>query len=136
MMLTVPTKEADLVGFAAELIEICRVSVHIRAAYYRLLNATAETGRYDGSKALLNLLNRHLLRTAAHLFSPVELKFALDFERPVPKDFMSKGKMAAKTLTRLWERNGTDVLFGRGVFESLKYGAVLLKQWPEMIGSD
>lgn len=133
-MLVVPSDEQELIAFANEVIEICRVSVGVRAAYCRLMNQIAETGRYDGTKSLLNLLNRHLARTAAHLFSPVELKFALDFERPVPKSFMDKGKMAAKSLTRLWERNSTDTQFGRGVFESLKYGACVLKQWPESHG--
>src|SRR5215472_14543609 len=124
-MLNVPTGERELISFTNDLIEICRVSVGVRASYCRLMNAIAETGRYDGSKALLNLMNRHLARTAAHLFSPVELKFALDFERPVPRHFMKKGKAAANALTRTWERSSTDTLFGRGVFEGLKYGACI-----------
>ncbi len=135
-MLTVPTNQRELVSFANDLIEVCRVSVGVRAAYCRLMNSIAETGRYDGTKSLVNLLNRHLARLAAHLFSPVELKFALDFERPVPKKFMEMGKTAARSLTRLWERNSTDTLFGRGVFEGAKYGACILKQWPETTGFD
>ena len=135
-MLTVPTDNKELVTFAGEMIEACMVSADYRMAEYRVLNAIAETGRYTGQKALLNLLNRHLSRLAAHLFSPVELKFALDYERPVPKRFMEMGKFAAKSLTRLWERNSTDTLFGRGVFEGAKYGACLMKQWPETTGFD
>jgi hypothetical protein len=135
-MLTVPDDNRELVTFTNEMIEACMVSVDQRTAEYRVLNAIAETGRYTGQKSLLNLLNRHLARLAAHLFSPVELKFALDFERPVPKRFMEIGKFAAKSLTRLWERNSTDTLFGRGVFEGAKYGACLLKQWPETTGFD
>src|SRR5262245_19706903 len=134
-MLTVPTEnKAELISFTNDIVEACRVSVNVRSAYCRLMNSIAETGTYSGTKSLLNLLNRHLSRLAAHLFSPVELKFALDFERPVPKHFMDKGKMAAKMLTRQWERDSTDTLFGRGVFEALKYGACILKQWPEMQG--
>ncbi len=135
-MLIVPTDKRELVTFTNEIIEVCRVSVNVRSAYCRLMNAIAETGRYDGSKSLVNLLNKHLSRTAAHLFSPVELKFALDFERPVPGNFMKMGKMAGKSLTRLWERNSTDTLFGRGVFEALKYGACILKQHVETQGKD
>jgi hypothetical protein len=135
-MLTVPTENKELISFTSDLVETCRISVGARMAYCRLMNQLAETGRYNGTKSLLNLLNRHLARTAAHLFSPVELKFALDYERPVPKRFMEMGKFAAKSLTRLWERNSTDTLFGRGVFESLKYGACLTKQWPETTGFD
>lgn len=131
-MLSVPTDKKELVAFTNDLIETCRVSAAVRGAYCRLMNAIAETGRYDGTKSLVNLMHRQLSRTASHLFSPVELKFALDFESPVPKDFMQMGKQAAKVLTRSWERDSTDLLFARGVFEALKYGAVLMKQMPQL----
>lgn len=135
-MLQVPTDKVELLDFTNKMIETCRVSVNVRSAYCRLMNAIAETGRYDGTKSLINLLYRHLSRTAAHLFSPVELKFALDFERPTTKRFLEMGQAAARTLTRTWERNSTDTLFGRGVFESLKYGACILKQWTQAEGPD
>jgi hypothetical protein len=100
------------------------------------MNALSETGRYDGTKALINMLHKALDETAAHLFSPVELKFSMDFERPYPKLIYERGAEAAKGVTRLWERNSTDVSFARGVFESLKYGACIMKQWVQMEGED
>ncbi len=42
----------------------------------------------------------------------------------------------SEVLTRQWDRNGTDLLFGRGVFESLKYGAAILKQFVQTEGED
>lgn len=130
----IPTKPKELIGRANEWIEQCRISVGMRASYYRTLNAIAETGRYDGTKALINMMHKALDETAAHLFSPVELKFAMDFERSYPKDIYKKAKEAAKGVTRLWERNSTDTTFARGVFESLKYGACIHKQWVQMDG--
>jgi hypothetical protein len=100
------------------------------------MNALCETGRYDGTKALLNMLHKALDETAAHLFSPVELKFAMDFERPYPREIYQRGAEAAKGVTRIWERNSTDIAFARGVFESLKYGAALLKQFVTYEGED
>lgn len=135
-MLEVPTDKRDLLDFTNKMIETCRVSVNVRSAYCRLMNAIAETGRYDGTKSLINMLYRHLTRTAAHLFSPVELKFAIDFERPTTKRFLEMGQTAARTLTRTWERSNTDILFGRGVFESLKYGSCIMKQWVQAEGKD
>jgi hypothetical protein len=129
-MIPIPTGEKDLVAFANELIETCGVSKSMRAAYYRLLNTIAETGRYDGTKSLINMMNTHLERTASHLFSPVELKFAMDFDNAYPTPDIKRGEVFAKHLTRQWEKTGTDQLFGRGVFEGLKYGAAILKQWP------
>lgn len=133
-MITVPSGERELVAFTTDLVEQCRVSVGMRAAYCRLMNAIAETGRYDGTKSLINLLYKHLTRTAAHLFSPVELKFSVDFDRAYPKNYLDRAQVVAKILTRSWERNSTDTLFGRGVFESLKYGACVLKQWAQQEG--
>ena len=130
----VPTDPRELLAQANEWIEQCKVSQGARAAYCRLMNALAETGRYDGTKSLINLLHMDLDRTAAHLFSPVELKFSVDFERPYPKRIYEQAAEAAKGVTRLWERNNTDITFARGVFESLKYGACILKQWPQMEG--
>src|SRR5882757_888051 len=135
-MIPIPTGERELVPFARELIETCQVSQGNRAAYYRLLNQIAETGRYDQSKALINMMNAHLERTAAHLFSPVELKFGIDFDNGYKSETIHRGNVIAKHLTRQWEKTSTDMMFGRGVFEGLKYGAALLKQWPKSDGSE
>ena len=125
-MIPVPSNKRELLDFAKQLIDDCRVSVGMRLSYYRQLNMIAETGRYDGTKALINMLNNHLTRTADYLFSPVELQFALDFGRPRPKNDYERAKVVAKELTRTWERNNTDMTFGRGVKEGLKYGAAIL----------
>jgi len=135
-MITIPTGKNDLVSFANELIEVCRVSQGMRAAYYRMLNQIAETGKYDGSKALINMMSTHLERTASHLFSPIELKFAIDFDNAYPPNIIKRGEITAKHLTRQWEKTSTDMLFARGVFEGLKYGGALLKQWPKKNGTD
>lgn len=131
MIRDIPKDVTALTTFAVEMIEKCRVSQANRAAYYRLLNAIAETGRPDnGGKAMINMMNAHLERTAAHMFSPIELKFDIDFDNVYPADVLDKGKVFAKRVTRHWERSGTDTLFGRGVYEALKYGACFMKQWP------
>jgi hypothetical protein len=133
-MLPVPKNERELISFARDTVEQCRVSVGARSAYCRLMNAIAETGRYDGTKALINMMNTHLERAAAHLFSPVELKFNIDFENRYPKREMDRAAVVANVLTRQWDRTNTDILFGRGVYEALKYGWCAMKQWPQVEG--
>jgi hypothetical protein len=137
MIRNIPKDTTELVSFAVDMIEKCRVSQANRAAYYRLLNAIAETGRPDnGGKAMINMMNAHLERTAAHMFSPIELKFDIDYDNVYPADILDKGKIFAKHITRHWERSGTDTLFGRGVYEALKYGACFMKQWATKEGDD
>ena len=135
-MIPIPTGEKNIIPFANDLIQTCMVSQSMRAAYYRLLNTIAETGRYDGQKSLINMMNTHLERTASHLFSPVELKFAMDFDNAYPANDIRRGEVFAKHLTRQWEKTSTDTLFGRGVFEGLKYGAAILKQWATEEGDE
>lgn len=132
----IPNDPRKLLAKANEWVEQCRVSVGMRSAYYRTMNALAETGRYDGTKALINMLHKALDETAAHLFSPVELKFAISFGRKYPKKFYQMATEAAAGLTRIWQNNSTDVAFARGVFESLKYGAAIQKQWVQMDGPE
>lgn len=133
-MIHVPSGDKELLKLSLDLIEQCRVSQGKRAAYCRLMNTIAETGRYDGSKALINTMQPHLRRTQAHLFSPVELKFSCDFEDPHADHVYAQGRETAKVVTRQWNRTSTDILFERGVYEALKYGAAITKQWAQMEG--
>jgi hypothetical protein len=137
-MLDVPTDKRELLTFTNEVIEQCRVSVGGRASQCRGWNRVAETGKWEGDKSLINMMNAHLERSATHLYSPVELKFNVDFEALYPKYQMERAHVAANVLTRDWERSGTANLFGRGVYEALKYGWCGMKQWcqTEGVGKD
>lgn len=132
--LSVPTGKRQLVDFALDLVQKCTVSVGMRSSYYNVLNRICETGRSDGTKALVNLMFVHLARTAAHLYSPTQLRFHLSYLRKYPKEFNERAKVVAEVLTDQWDRTDTDLMFGQGVFESLKYGACFLKQWPQVEG--
>lgn len=136
-MLDIPSDKKALVSWVNEHVERCRTSVGNRTAYYRNINTLVETGKDDGqSKSRMNLMYHHLRRTASHLFSPIQLQFVIDFEREYPEPILEKGAAVGRVLTRNWERNSTDILFGQGVFEALKYGACILKQWVEEEGED
>jgi hypothetical protein len=114
-------QRSELIAFANDLIEKCRVSVGMRTAYYRLLSAIYETGRYDGSKSLINTLPNHITRLAGMLYSPVELKFSMDYTNPYPTRELDRAKEAAKLLSRRWGRDAreptADILWGRGVVD-------------------
>jgi hypothetical protein len=74
------------------------------------------------------MLYGHVDRTASHLFSPTDLRFAIDYENIYAQEWMDKGTVAARVVSREWERKNIDVLFGHGVKEALSYGSYLLKQ--------
>lgn len=130
-MLDIPSGEQELIAFANELVKQCTASQSVRNAYYRALSMIYETGRYDGTKALVNTLPNHIKRLAGMLYSPVELKFSVGYRNIYPSKELERGKVAARLLGDEWatpDVNG-DTLWGRGTENSLHYGAVLLKQW-------
>lgn len=133
--LQLPNEERRRVSEALEIIEICRASIGARAAFCRALYTISETGRSDGTRSLANLLHAHTDRLASHLFSPVDLIFSVDFENDYPDAILAQGKKTAKLLSRDWERTNTDITFGLGVFESLRYGASVLKQTVQQEGT-
>lgn len=130
-----PSDAKGLLSKGLELIEACRNSSGIRAAYCRQLNAMTETGRQDGNRAIINMLHVHIERLAAHLFSPTGLRFMVEYDWAYGKQELQRADVAAKLLTRSWARSNRDMDFALGVFESLKYGAAVFKQWVETDGT-
>lgn len=130
-----PDDKRKLLDRSLQLIEACKVSQTIRAAYARALYAVIETGRQDGTRSRANMLYSHVDKLASHLFS-AGLRFTIDFEYEYPKDILERGRIASRILTRDWERTNTDVLFQQGVFECLRYGSCFLKQWVQQEGDD
>src|SRR5215472_280504 len=131
-MIELDKDKKALISQTLDLIEVCNVSRGVRSAYYRSMNGIVETGRQDGNKSLMNMIYKHLDRSAALMYSPTMLHFMIDFENEYPKNILEWGKVVARVITRAWESTNTDIVFGQGVFESLKYGAAILKQFPEL----
>lgn len=78
--------------------------------------------------ALANLLYSHVDKLASHLFSPSELRFSIDYEGMYQKEWYEKGAVVSRQISRSWESNNIDMLFGHGVKEGLTYASCLLKQ--------
>lgn len=133
-MIKIPKEEKDIIRLALELVEQCRSSIGSRASYYRSINAIAETGNSSGQKALLNLMNVVLGRTAGHIYDFTNLRFSMEFDNEYDSNMLSRGTRASRQVTNNFRRTRADMLFGRGVFEALKYGCVFMKQWPQREG--
>lgn len=123
----IPSKKRDLIKLAKDVIEVCRHSIGQRQSLYRQQRQWIETGRPSGDKSLHNRLYSHTDRLQSYLFSPVDLTFNIDFENHYPEDILLQAEMAARVLTREWERNNIDIMFGEGVKVALDHGACLIK---------
>lgn len=133
-LVSLPDDDKGLIKVARDLIEICRSGVGQRLEYYRFLNLITEAGRKDGTKSLVNLCFTVLDRLASHLFSPTDIRFGVDFENPYDKQTELRAARVARLIAHSWEGTSTDLLFARGVFESLKYGLMVMKQTAHHVG--
>jgi len=123
-----PSSKTELLRQVLNIKEACRASAGQRAALCRVHNLWVETGRDSGQRALVNKLFAHVDRLQSHLFSPAELRFVLDYEAHYAADVLAKGEVAARVLTREWERKDIDVQFGNAVNLALQYGGAIMKQ--------
>lgn len=123
-----PKDAKGLIKLAIDRAKDCQQSQNQRAAAYRQYGQIVETGRPTGGPALANLIYSHIDRLAAHLFSPSELRFTIDYERRYPREWLDKAGVAAGVLSREWEAHNVDMLFGHGVKHALIYGSCVLKQ--------
>lgn len=124
-----PDNADQLLRMALILIEQCRTSQGRRAALYRQYNSWCETGRQNNSgRAWVNKMYAHIDKLQSNLYSPTNLAFDIDFENPPEKMTLMQGSIAAKGVTRMWERNNIDLEFGVGVNVACVYGAAHLKQ--------
>lgn len=123
----IPDNKKELEKLAQDTIEICNRSRGNRQALYRHYKQWIELGRESGEKSLHNRLYAHTDRLQSYLFSPADLRFTIDFENHYTKDWLLKGEVAARVLSREWERSNIDLTFAEGVKVGLDYGACIIK---------
>lgn len=123
----IPDKQEDLKKKAREWIDSCLHSLGNRQSRCRQLRQWLETGTADGTASLHNRLYAHTDRLQAYLFSPSDLRFSIDYENYYPKTMLLQAEMAARVLTREWERHNIDIMFGDGVKVALDYGTCIIK---------
>jgi hypothetical protein len=138
-----PKSLPDLNKVALDLIDQCNATRGQRATAYRHYGMWIENGQARQSPggpsnylALANMLYSHVDRLAAHLFSPSELTFTIDFDNRQPKIELDRAAVAARQLSRQWEANDIDIDFGHGVKEALYYGASIPKLNPKKVGGN
>jgi hypothetical protein len=131
-----PDDDRGILDLARDLVGICSQNNGARLSYYQGIATAVEAGNSTGQRSLANLLFAILDRRAAMLYSPTDVRFSLDFENDYNKEVQSRATVAARLVGRSWEQTDTDIQFSQGVFESLKYGLAIMKQWPQASGPD
>lgn len=122
-----PDSERDLTRLAEQTIEKCRVSMATRTQIAQKYSRWMENGTDAREPATANLLYGHIDRLASHLMSPTDLRFIIDFENEQPAEMVARGAVAARVLTREWERQNLDVIIAQAVGVALTYGCAIPK---------
>src|SRR5215471_3391283 len=108
-------------------VEQCRVSVGRRMQLARSINTWRYTGSDSGSSAIYNAIEPHCDKLSSAVFSPADLRFSADFENDYGNLVMRRGQVAARYLTREFERRNLDLAIQEAVEEAVPHGTVVLK---------
>jgi hypothetical protein len=123
----IPTKDKLYRNWMTDLTATCRVTAGQRASEARELRAWRMFGSDDEEPAIYNFLGTHIDRLASSLFSPAELRFYLEYESRHSKADLQKAGIAARVVTREFERRDVDMSFAFAVEEALAHGACFPK---------
>ena len=122
-----PENKAQLLKKVIQLIDDCRVSMGDRANLCSTLRQWKYTGSPDGDTAIYNRLESHIDRMSSYLYSPLDLRFLMEFENEYPEDILKMSESGARYLTKSLERNDIDMMFGDGLDQALTNGSSIMK---------
>ena len=114
--------------WSRELIDECLVSREARAEQYKSYLSYYWTGTEQGKRATYNRVYSHIDRLASLLYSPVDCRFALEFDQEMDPHFLEMGGAAQRYLNREFHRCGIDLEIANAVTMALVKGACFIKQ--------
>ncbi len=128
----------DIGEFASDLLEKCSVSRSERLQRGTLLKNLFLTGNEDGNPAIYNHSYAFLDNLSSYLYSPVELRFNIDFygsSNPVER---AKMRAATSEFHKYFRRSGIDTKLEEGVTWALDKGKTFIKlKWTnDGLGGD
>jgi hypothetical protein len=122
-----PRKSEHLTDWATELIEECFVSREERRDQIGQWKSYYYMGRTDGQQARYNRCYSHIDRLSSMLYSPVDVRFSIDYDTSEEDDVIQMGDRAARYLTTEFHRCGVDLEFAMGVNSALVKGCMMMK---------
>src|SRR5262249_21033425 len=122
-----PRRSSALLEWAQEIIDECYVSREERRDQIGNWQSYYYMGRSDGQQARYNRIYSHVDRLASMLFSPLDVRFSIDYDATEGEKVIDLGEAASRRLNREFHRCGIDMDFSQGVNSALVKGCMLLK---------
>ena len=95
-----PENKSQLLKKVIQLIDDCRVSMGDRANLCSTLRQWKYTGSPEGDTAIYNRLESHIDRMSSYLYSPLDLRFLMEFENEYPEDILKMSEAGSRYLTK------------------------------------
>lgn len=113
--------------WAREIIEVCEASRKRRISLNQVWTAYYHTGADDENPSPYNKIKAHIDRLASYLYSPVDVRFAVGYDKSRDDNSRRMGETAASILSNHFHKRGCDLKFGNSVKWALIKGAMLNK---------
>lgn len=121
----IPQKKIE--DWVDDRIEECSISRATRANNGRFWNDYYYNGS-DNEPAVYNRCYSHIDRMASFLYSPADVRFNIEFDVTMGREYLDRAEVASRYLSREFHRAAVDLTFGGGVETALVKGASILKQ--------
>lgn len=123
----IPQKIKKLQTFTDELIHDCAVSRATRVTQYMYWMNYYYSGSSDQYPAIYNRCYPHVDRLASFLFSPVDIRYTIEFADTAGKEWLTRAAAAGKFLTKETKRTKCNLAFSQAVDYALPKGKCFLK---------
>lgn len=133
-----PSSETDLLDFAQTIAKQCLSSQEQRIGQYALWRAYLFAGTEDPSRpSIYNRCGPHIDRLASFLYSPSDVRLAVEFSRKSEQAWKDRETYISDLLTEEFHGSAADLTFSEGVPWALTYGSSFIKLlWNEQKGID
>ncbi len=117
-------------------VDQCMVSVGARTQLARSINTWRFTGSDSGTQAIYNRLFVHCDKLASAVYSPADVRYAVEFENDYGDEMNARARVAGRYLTREIAQRNLDLGFQEAVEESIPHGCMIVKNQWGMHGPD
>lgn len=137
MPLTIPDVPGDkddfvLLGWCNELQKSMEKSREARLQQYAAWRQIYMTGSVAGQPVPRNMMHRHINNLSAYLYSPRNVRFAIEYDHNVSDDVAARSELAASYLTRRFHRRNGDFKWREALKWALVKGSTCIKTiWTE-----
>lgn len=125
MSLKLPSKNIE--DWALELIAECRETAEQRRDTIKMWRSYYYTGTENGTVAIYNRCYAHVDRLAAFLYSPTDVRYAVQIDEEENEEFHAMCATASRALNRVFHTKNLDLSFATAVNGALVDGCNILK---------